>query len=95
MPAPGSWPLPTGLGGLIRVGFTNLASLVTGANPQPITAWLVAIILTAPTLALSWLALGPGAVTLPKMPSPLPKAAKGKTAHAPSTRPTGTAFWTL
>ncbi|MEO7222358.1 MAG: DNA translocase FtsK 4TM domain-containing protein, partial [Devosia sp.] len=51
MPAPASWPLPTGLGGLIGAGFTNLASLVTGANPQPVTAWLFAIILMAPTLA--------------------------------------------
>ena len=70
------WPLPTGLGGLIGAGFTNLASLVTGANPQPVTAWLFAIILTAPTLALFWVALGLGAVTLPKMPSPQPKAPK-------------------
>ncbi len=30
--APASWPLPTGLGGLIGAGFTNLAALVTGAT---------------------------------------------------------------
>ncbi|MEO7224202.1 MAG: DNA translocase FtsK, partial [Devosia sp.] len=74
---------PTGLGGLIGAGFTNLASLVTGANPQPVTAWLFAIILMAPTLALFWVALGLGAVTLPKMPAPQLRAGKGKTAHAP------------
>jgi S-DNA-T family DNA segregation ATPase FtsK/SpoIIIE len=80
MPAPASWPLPTGLGGLIGAGFTNLASLVTGANPQPVTAWLFAIILMAPTLALFWVALGLGAVTLPKMRATQAKASKGKAA---------------
>jgi S-DNA-T family DNA segregation ATPase FtsK/SpoIIIE len=83
MPAPASWPLPTGLGGLIGAGFTNLASLVTGANPQPVTAWLFAIILLAPTLALFWLALGLGALTLPRMSAPQPKTGRGQTAHAP------------
>jgi len=80
IPAPASWPLPTGLGGLIGAGFTNLAALVTGANPQPITAWLFAIILTAPTLALFWIALGLGTVSLPKIPAPQAKGTKGKTA---------------
>jgi S-DNA-T family DNA segregation ATPase FtsK/SpoIIIE len=79
MPAPASWPLPTGLGGLIGAGFTNLAALVAGADPQPVTAWLFAIILAAPTFALFWIALGLGAVTLPRMPAPQMKAAKGKT----------------
>jgi S-DNA-T family DNA segregation ATPase FtsK/SpoIIIE len=82
MPAPASWPLPTGLGGLIGAGFTNLAALVTGANPQPVTAWLFAIILLAPTLALFWVALGLGAVTLPRMPAPQAKPVKGKAAPA-------------
>ena len=49
LPAPASWPLPTGLGGLIGAGFANLAAIVTGAHPQPVTAWLFAIILIAPT----------------------------------------------
>ncbi|MBN9305184.1 MAG: cell division protein FtsK [Devosia sp. 67-54] len=66
LPAPASWPLPTGLGGLIGTGFSNLAALVTGAEPQPVTAWLFAIILMAPTLALFWLALGLGAIAMPK-----------------------------
>ncbi len=82
MPAPASWPLPTGLGGLIGAGFTNLAALVTGANPQPVTAWLFAIILMAPTLALFWLALGLGAVTLPRLPAAPARGAKGKAAAA-------------
>jgi len=58
LPAPTSWPLPMGLGGLIGSGFTNLAAMVTGAHPQPVTAWLFAIILIAPALALFWLAIG-------------------------------------
>ena len=81
LPAPQSWPLPTGLGGLIGSGFSNLAALVTGDDPQPVTAWLFAIILLAPTLALFWLALGLGAVTLPKMPQrAAPAAARGRAA---------------
>ena len=59
LPTPASWPLPTGLGGLIGAGFSNLAAMVTGAHPQPVTAWLFAIILVAPALALFWLAVGP------------------------------------
>ncbi|MEO6013466.1 MAG: DNA translocase FtsK [Devosia sp.] len=82
LPTPESWPLPTGLGGLIGAGFTNLATLVTGDTPQPVTATLFAIILIAPTLALFWLALGLGAVHLPKMPAMATKATKGKTARA-------------
>jgi S-DNA-T family DNA segregation ATPase FtsK/SpoIIIE len=66
LPAPASWPLPTGLGGLIGTGFSNLAALVAGAEPQPVTAWLFAIILMAPTLALFWLALGLGSIAMPK-----------------------------
>jgi len=60
LPAPKTWPLPTGLGGLIGSGFANLAAMVTGDHPQPVTAWLFAIILVAPTLALFWLAIGSG-----------------------------------
>src|SRR3569623_2075106 len=58
LPAPASWPLPTGLVGLIGTGFSNLAAMVTGAHPQPVTASLFAIILVAPALALFWLAIG-------------------------------------
>jgi DNA segregation ATPase FtsK/SpoIIIE, S-DNA-T family len=61
LPAPASWPLPTGLGGLIGSGFSKLAAMVTGAHPQPVTAWLFAIILVAPALALFWLAAGSAA----------------------------------
>ncbi|MDP1730100.1 MAG: DNA translocase FtsK 4TM domain-containing protein, partial [Devosia sp.] len=69
VPVPGSWPLPTGLGGLIGAGFDNLAALATGENPQPVTGILFAIIIAAPTLALFWVAMGLGKVTMPKMPN--------------------------
>jgi len=78
LPAPASWPLPTGLGGLIGTGFSNLAAMVTGAHPQPVTAWLFAIILLAPTLALFWIALGLGTFELPGTTG----KAKGKSTKA-------------
>jgi S-DNA-T family DNA segregation ATPase FtsK/SpoIIIE len=78
LPVPASWPLPTGLGGLVGAGVFNLARLVTGANPQPVTAWLFTIILCAPTLALFWLALGVGTLSLPRPEAkPAKKAAAG------------------
>lgn len=84
--APESWPLPTGLGGLVGQSFTNLAVLATGATPQPVTAVLFAIIIAAPTLALFWIAMGLGKVTLPELPKGKAKAkttgAKGYTAAA-------------
>ncbi len=49
--APETWPLPTGLGGLIGQSFTNLATMATGETPQPVTAILFAIIIAAPALA--------------------------------------------
>jgi hypothetical protein len=66
--APESWPLPTGLGGLIGAGFANLAILVAGDEPQPVTATLFAIIIAAPTLALFWVAMGLGKFTMPALP---------------------------
>ncbi|MGV3490858.1 MAG: DNA translocase FtsK [Devosia sp.] len=73
--APESWPLPTGLGGLVGQSFTNLAILATGDTPQPVTAVLFAIIIAAPMLALFWVAMGLGKVTLPDMPKGKAKAA--------------------
>ncbi|WP_423065726.1 DNA translocase FtsK [Devosia sp. CN2-171] len=66
--APESWPLPTGLGGLVGQSFTNLATFATGESPQPVTAVLFAIIIAAPTLALFWIAMGLGKVALPDLP---------------------------
>jgi S-DNA-T family DNA segregation ATPase FtsK/SpoIIIE len=67
VPSPESWPLPTGLGGLLGAGFENLAALATGEEPQPVTGILFAIIIAAPTLALFWVAMGLGKVTMPPM----------------------------
>ena len=83
---PESWPLPTGLGGLIGTGFTNLATAVTGERPQAITATLFAIIIAAPAVALFWLAMGLGRVTLPKVAMPAAKG-KGKSKSAPAVEP--------
>ncbi|HEY9012373.1 MAG TPA: DNA translocase FtsK [Devosia sp.] len=72
--APESWPLPLGLGGLLGTLFTNLATLATGENPQPVTAILFAIIIATPTLVLFWIAMGLGKVSMPKLPTGQPKA---------------------
>ena len=78
---PPSWPLPTGLGGLIGQGFSGLAALVAGAEPQAITAVLFAIILAAPALALFWIALG-----LRAIPAAAPKPAAGQRTAASEAR---------
>jgi len=73
---PASWPLPTGLGGLVGTGFTTLAALVTGAQPQPVTTALFAIIIALPALALFWIAMGLG-TSVPTGPRK-PAAAAGR-----------------
>jgi len=73
---PASWPLPTGLGGLVGTMFTGLATMVAGASPQPVTAWLFAILIALPTLALFWIAMGLGRVSMPKIEPAL--ATKGR-----------------
>ena len=65
---PETWPLPTGLGGLAGMLFTNLAGLIAGGDPQPLTSTLFAIILSAPALALFWIALGLG-TSVPARPA--------------------------
>ncbi len=60
VPMPATWPLPTGLGGIVGTGFTVLATLVGGAQPQPLTAALFAVILAAPAIALFWIGMGLG-----------------------------------
>jgi S-DNA-T family DNA segregation ATPase FtsK/SpoIIIE len=57
---PPSWPLPTGLGGLVGQSFEILATFVTKQAPEGSTALVFAMILVAPTLALMWIALGIG-----------------------------------
>jgi DNA segregation ATPase FtsK/SpoIIIE, S-DNA-T family len=79
LPTPASWPLPTGLGGLIGAGFANLAVLVTGEDPQPVTGILFAIIIAAPTFVLFWIAMGLGAV--PSLPARRQKSAPAGARH--------------
>ncbi len=57
---PATWPLPSGLGGLVGSGFSSLAALVTGETPTGAAAILYALILTTPTLAALWFATGIG-----------------------------------
>jgi S-DNA-T family DNA segregation ATPase FtsK/SpoIIIE len=57
---PASWPLPTGLGGLVGSGFTTVATMVAGEQPQAVTAALFAIIIAIPAFALFWIAMGLG-----------------------------------
>jgi len=84
--APETWPLPTGLGGLVGTGFTNLATAVTGEQPQAITATLFAIIIAAPAVALFWLAMGLGKVNLPRVEMPAARG-RGKAKAAPAVEP--------
>lgn len=77
LPMPETWPLPTGLGGLAGGVFSMLAAMIAGADPQPVTATLFAIIIAAPALALFFIAMGLG-TAIPTAPG---KA--GKTAAAP------------
>ncbi len=62
---PASWPLPTGLGGLVGSGFTTLAQTVLGQTPSGVVAILYALILLPPTLALLWIAAGLKSVSPP------------------------------
>ncbi|MDR3475675.1 MAG: DNA translocase FtsK [Devosia sp.] len=55
---PQTWPLPTGLGGLIGQGFETLATVVSGSQPKGVMSALFALVLLSPTLALLWVALG-------------------------------------
>jgi len=56
--APASWPLPTGLGGLVGSGFSAIAQLVIGKAPSGAASLLFATLLLTPALALLWLAMG-------------------------------------
>ena len=73
IPMPETWPLPTGLGGIVGMGFVTLANMIVGADPQPVTATLFAVILAAPALALFWIAMGLGTAV-----RAVPKKANGR-----------------
>ncbi|WP_338721673.1 DNA translocase FtsK [Devosia sp. XK-2] len=80
---PETWPLPTGLGGLAGMLFTNLAGLIAGADPQPVTSGLFAIILAAPALALFWIAMGLG-TSIPARPSKVAAARQADDEREPN-----------
>ena len=73
---PESWPLPTGLGGLVGQGFSMLAVMITGEQPQSITAVLFALLLAIPALALFWIAMGLG-TAMPTKPTPASRKRAG------------------
>jgi S-DNA-T family DNA segregation ATPase FtsK/SpoIIIE len=77
---PETWPLPTGLGGLLGTGFMTLATMITGAQPQAVTSALFAIIISAPALALFWIGMGLGSTV-----STAPRKAQAATAGRKST----------
>nr|WP_295890631.1 DNA translocase FtsK [uncultured Devosia sp.] len=90
---PASWPLPTGLGGLVGNGFIALAALVTGEAPQAVTSVLFAIIIAIPAVTAFWIAMGLGSSipTGPRKPVPAAAGRKGVTtpveADEPETNP--------
>jgi S-DNA-T family DNA segregation ATPase FtsK/SpoIIIE len=61
---PQSWPLPTGLGGLVGAAFESLATTVAGEQPKGVMAALFALVMLTPTLALLWTAFGLRSVNL-------------------------------
>ena len=58
--APSTWPLPTGLGGLIGDSFVSLVSLVAGAKPTYPSSLLYSAILFVPSIILLFLSSGFG-----------------------------------
>jgi S-DNA-T family DNA segregation ATPase FtsK/SpoIIIE len=57
---PATWPLPTGLGGLVGGLFSNTAASIAGAPVSGLMGTLFAIIIAIPTLALFWIGMGLG-----------------------------------
>jgi S-DNA-T family DNA segregation ATPase FtsK/SpoIIIE len=78
---PATWPLPTGLGGLVGTGFTTVATMVAGEQPQAVMAALFAIIIAIPAFALFWMAMGLGK-SVPTGPNKSKAAAAKKGAMA-------------
>ncbi|MGV3650640.1 MAG: DNA translocase FtsK [Devosia sp.] len=79
---PESWPLPTGLGGLIGTGFMTLSTMLTGATPEGMTAMLFAVLIAAPSLALFFIAMGFGF----SAPVPKTRPAEAKTSSRAGSR---------
>ncbi len=55
--APETWPLPSGLGGIIGLGFSALATFVAGDLVVQQAGWLFALILFTPAAVSFWLAV--------------------------------------
>ncbi|KKB78948.1 cell division protein FtsK [Devosia soli] len=89
VPVPDTWPLPTGLGGLAGMLFTNLSTMIAGATPQPITGALFAIIIAIPSFALLWVAMGLGTAVpvKPEKPSARKAAAIAEDDEEEETNP--------
>jgi S-DNA-T family DNA segregation ATPase FtsK/SpoIIIE len=67
--APETWPLPSGLGGIVGLGFSALASFVAGDLVVQQAGWLFALILFTPAAVSFWLAvrsIDPFAIHEPK-----------------------------
>jgi S-DNA-T family DNA segregation ATPase FtsK/SpoIIIE len=61
IPTPATWPLPTGLGGIIGLGFSAVAGFVVGEEVRASAGWLFSIILFTPALVSFWIAIKSGA----------------------------------
>ncbi|MCF6343875.1 MAG: DNA translocase FtsK 4TM domain-containing protein [Devosiaceae bacterium] len=57
---PNTWPLPTGLGGLIGDSFVSLVSLIAGAKPSYPSSLLYSALLFMPSIILLFLSSGFG-----------------------------------
>jgi len=61
IPTPASWPLPTGLGGIIGLGFSAIAGFVVGDEIRSAAGWLFSLILLTPAIVSFWIAVKSGA----------------------------------
>jgi len=75
---PETWPLPTGLGGLVGQGFSSLAAMIAGGPAEGITSTLFAIIVAAPALALFWIGMGLGSAVPADPKKAVASAATGR-----------------
>lgn len=50
LPAPESWPLPAGLGGIIGLGFSSIAGFVVGEELRTTAGWIFALVMLTPAV---------------------------------------------
>ncbi|MGJ8528625.1 DNA translocase FtsK 4TM domain-containing protein [Maritalea sp.] len=60
LPTPDTWPLPTGLGGIIGLGFSAMAGFVVGEEMRLAAGWIFALLLLTPAIVSLWLAVRAG-----------------------------------